>query len=864
MSGPDRLPAHAMAQEMSNIGKPQGEPPPVNQKEGTGKHRVFWWVQTNVGFESVEMEYADVVDRHGVPATVLLNYVRNQLDNESALRALPFALVLVFLFALMFVAQDKAVSIRSIDEAIDFDIEENANFAFSAPGNMGHKNMLDVNSIADFWSWVRLGLGPLLFKDYRPVSESSDLDLGNLTILEKRFFLWHNRIIGGLWMRQEITDVTPCSSEGLQPLYGLSCTTEAVGFNLDLEPEENEVAIMPIKIAPEKTTWLRVIESQEAIVNRLMQMEKDRWVTTETTRVELAFLVYNAPKDVLALTNINFMFARSGHIWKQITHRTIAMTPYLPMSTVIFDLMFYSQIIMLTVLELKEVLSEMRQPGGMMNGLRNYIQFWNIVDWLSIILAYTLLLMWIIYCTMQGSVSEELKTVEAEYEACVSAARSGCDASLESFYEKVQDVGDFSRSYRLMGGCYPILIMLRLFKAFAAQPRLAVVSNTLSSSFPDVFHFGVVFLSLFITYSVMGTVLFGREVRSFVTVFRAAFTCFRALMGDFDVEGMFKVGRFITILYFGSFMIIVLLLMLNMLLAIIMDVYGEVKGRSASSEALWVQTHSLVRRYRQKRRGERVDLGVIVTAYQGKYGDDIFDSNQMIMLDDFVGTVPGIPTSQARRLLYQSAHAFVLAHEEPLSMHHVMSSIHHTMSKIWELVARFEKSEEKNLEMEVCINHQLAEIRRELSTVCTLSPLEPSIPKLPGPPAVHVIESPPPTASTRGTGGFNFASSPSVALSSVDVVRLSTCASVDELLRAARIRLEAECGFSSFGCAPAGSAMVVESLEALRHLCRAAKDKACLSPDMVSPAEMRLITAHNDSGTSGGQNGVWRGCTPCK
>merc|ERR1719456_242178 len=64
-------------------------------------------------------------------------------------------------------SQDK-VSI--VENALTADITENANFAWAH--YFGHKGIEDVNSYADFWSWTRLGLLPLVTS---PSGYSEDL-----------------------------------------------------------------------------------------------------------------------------------------------------------------------------------------------------------------------------------------------------------------------------------------------------------------------------------------------------------------------------------------------------------------------------------------------------------------------------------------------------------------------------------------------------------------------------------------------------------------------------------------------------------------------------------------------------------------
>eukprot|EP00438_Fugacium_kawagutii_P025878 Skav233688 [mRNA] locus=scaffold1927:198356:205088:- [translate_table: standard] len=121
------------------------------------------------------------------------------------------------------------------------------------------------------------------------------------------------------------------------------------------------------------------------------------------------------------------------------------------------------------------------------------------------------------------------------------------------------------------------------FKAFAAQPRLAIVTKTLTLVANDLTHFGIVFLSIFFTYVAMGMAFFGREVESFASFDRACLALLEALMGEFSVEEMELSGRPVAFFFFGTYMMAAVLLLLNMLIAILMDVYGQ----AWSLRSLW-------------------------------------------------------------------------------------------------------------------------------------------------------------------------------------------------------------------------------------------------------------------------------------
>merc|ERR1711904_29012 len=143
--------------------------------------------------------------------------------------------------------------------------------------------------------------------------------------------------------------------------------------------------------------------------------------------------------------------------------------------------------------------------------------------------------------------------------------------------DEFTNLSEISTSYihkfKLALALYPLVIIFRLFKAFSAQPRLAVVTKTMKNAMSDLLHFLLVFCSVFVAFAISGVVLFGREVYGFTTFPRAMNSCFRLLLGDIDWGEISEIGRMEAGFWMWCFIIIVVLLMLNMLLAIVMDHY---------------------------------------------------------------------------------------------------------------------------------------------------------------------------------------------------------------------------------------------------------------------------------------------------
>merc|ERR1711920_497617 len=144
-------------------------------------------------------------------------------------------------------------------------------------------------------------------------------------------------------------------------------------------------------------------------------------------------------------------------------------------------------------------------------------------------------------------------------------------------------------------------------------------------------------------------------------------TVFRTLLGDFDYVALTEVGRSSALVWFMSFMVLLNLVMLNMLLAIVMDVYGDVKGAlSDSAETLFSQTYEIYRRWEGKRKKARLGLDQVVNALE-KQGSKLQNEKThepiLLTVRTFMEFVDGLTEKQATRLLQQSEEASYVAEE---------------------------------------------------------------------------------------------------------------------------------------------------------------------------------------------------------
>jgi hypothetical protein len=139
---------------------------------------------------------------------------------------------------------------------------------------------------------------------------------------------------------------------------------------------------------------------------------------------------------------------------------------------------------------------------------------------------------------------------------------------------------------------------------------------------------------------------------------RSMTTIFRILLGDFSWDSMNRIGRMQANVWFWTFMWLVNLTMLNMLLAIIMDVYTEVKGSIGSNaETLWSQTQEIFHRWRAIKTGREVSLSSTLEVLDPTHLDEqdaeagAFRDEDLFNVETLAEKIPGMKREQAEGIL---------------------------------------------------------------------------------------------------------------------------------------------------------------------------------------------------------------------
>lgn len=159
---------------------------------------------------------------------------------------------------------------------------------------------------------------------------------------------------------------------------------------------------------------------------------------------------------------------------------------------------------------------------------------------------------------------------------------------VEELFAKGESASNEILSLRLLAANYTLILTFRFFANFQAQPQLAIITNTLGSLIVEIVHFMVVFIPAFLVYVFSATLLFGRRIEDVSTFWGSMGYIFRMTQeGEYDWEAFQMENYWSSAIWVWSFVVFINMLLINLLIAIILDTYKELQKAEESREAVW-------------------------------------------------------------------------------------------------------------------------------------------------------------------------------------------------------------------------------------------------------------------------------------
>eukprot|EP00931_Biecheleriopsis_adriatica_P009339 TRINITY_DN11040_c0_g2_i1.p1 TRINITY_DN11040_c0_g2~~TRINITY_DN11040_c0_g2_i1.p1 ORF type:complete len:890 (+),score=158.42 TRINITY_DN11040_c0_g2_i1:45-2714(+) len=659
----------------------------------------------------------------GVKTSHVEDYLRMELTEEASCLKLPRVVFTFFVFFLSCQFHERTELISVTEQTVKYHIEENANFAFSGEipfenGRMGNKAIHDVNTFGDFWSWCSLGLVPLLFpgpevgelrwnlagrctkpadallsvgwqlgnSSAYPDAAAGMNDLGELcrtvenpmpssstsNLGRTSPFLSTQSIIAGFRLQQEQLPVDNCVSADLQ---GRVFDGECTGFGGFWSPPSIDGLMgMDANLVDKpgaKTVYMLSHTAQGEVLRRLLDLENSAWLNQRTKKIEFLFTTYNPDTNVFTALYIYFGINRAGFIQKLVKPVSIDLTVYGSLLSYISDVTFYVCILFMATHEGRSLIRVCR-ARGVKHGAYHYFGFTEVVDWIAVFFSLFVCGCWVQECQLRHHLN--LKLLSGDTNLPGTWAH---EADRIYFFEEVDKIVRVVMRNQLVFGVYPLCLGLRFFDAFSGQPRLALVTQTLKTASKDVLHFGLVVISMLLVFALSGQIIFGLDVEAFSSFDRALVVLFEGMIEGFDKSELLRVNEHLANVWGFLFVVVLQVLMTNMLLAIIFDVYSEVKSAvPADAETIWSQSLEILRRWRDTRLGRRLSLQRIVDGWEDTVGQTEF-----LTVAVLERSFPGLGRAQALRIL-EAADARAFKSESSDSIHQRLFSMYLRIQEI--------------------------------------------------------------------------------------------------------------------------------------------------------------------------------------
>eukprot|EP00405_Crypthecodinium_cohnii_P036869 CAMPEP_0206539970 /NCGR_PEP_ID=MMETSP0325_2-20121206/8721_1 /ASSEMBLY_ACC=CAM_ASM_000347 /TAXON_ID=2866 /ORGANISM="Crypthecodinium cohnii, Strain Seligo" /LENGTH=995 /DNA_ID=CAMNT_0054037593 /DNA_START=87 /DNA_END=3074 /DNA_ORIENTATION=+ len=547
---------------------------------------------------------------------------------------MPFTLVLCLVFGLMAYGHGHVNSVYRLYAGVTRVVNE-----ITVPQTLSDgtaSSDLTLNSISsndEMWAWLSNGLLPTFRgEDDRP-----------------GYVLNYNKVLGSLQLSQRrlVTDSCSNVNDKVANYVGLKCrtgdlTTASFGAALE-EPLGNlstDVAFVAgsgldggLLISKDQYYAFLDTNNPTAAASRIEELRSGGWCDEATDWVEARTAMFNGEVSAFIDVSIRFDFEDGGLVGKTLSVRPLHTPQWTTWNTAI-SIIFLVMMLLLLMLNLQEVLDRKAKrkaeedelaeageeeepdegwlsycnPCGRMARLW-FGDFWLAVDWFGIFSGVGLVVLFITLSGVIAVVTSEVRNLESTtfdtetphwnetadvHESYNTAARA-YETSIATVFGQLNIVIEQKVFHRICTFGFTLYLLLRFLRGCLGQPYWATMIRTIEQALPDVVHLSLMLAICFENFALSGCLIFGSSLEAWSSVNNSHRAALAILSGIGDFGEMYEVYPVAAIVWLFLFAVVIVFIASNMIFAIMVDHYGQVrKDNSSASQTLLQQCRFLV------------------------------------------------------------------------------------------------------------------------------------------------------------------------------------------------------------------------------------------------------------------------------
>ncbi|CAI7854826.1 unnamed protein product [Closterium sp. NIES-54] len=456
---------------------------------------------------------------------------------------------------------------------------------------------------------------PFTLQRYGPnYTESNFAFAAERGFAANRFVSHRNRLLIGLVLQQDRWGTQQCNGSGLLHLEGWcsnGTSREPFGVNphflptsaiYDSAASANMTQLDNSTLNPQNlpygfiypvdslTAYPLVFDinlDYEAAMRRLHYLVDGSYIDNGTRTVDVSFITFNGESLTFVLTTVNCKVTTGGSMAVTMKSQPAAMAMYDAsadnIARLVLEMVYLVGLLWNVCGELQEMADRAAKDGSV---LSYFGLVWNWVDMLSLTLQVAAVVIWVVLWRYVESF--DMQPRYDIYHSLLEMPRYWAVPNLPTgFISATQALADLRNIINLrsvyfsLQGINLFFMMIRLLKVMDFQPYLGVITRSLALATPSLMHFFLLSFTVFFCFSMYAYLVFGGALEMFSTVLESMFSCFLLLLNDngsaYFFQRMESWDLIAAMLFFFMFIVFMVFILLNFLIAIIVDAFMSVK-----------------------------------------------------------------------------------------------------------------------------------------------------------------------------------------------------------------------------------------------------------------------------------------------
>ncbi|XP_077978738.1 polycystin-1-like protein 1 [Glandiceps talaboti] len=302
--------------------------------------------------------------------------------------------------------------------------------------------------------------------------------------------------------------------------------------------------------------------SRLAALDQIQFLKEENWIDVNTRLVIVEFTLYNPPTNLYTSVMLMVEMPGTGGVFPTPFIASVMLYRYetfYDYFVMFWELMFLGLVVYSIKCEISQAIKEKKDY---------FLQIWTYIE---IFFSLFSLLFFCCYVYRWSYVNEISERLQATY------YEEFVDMSFLAFWDQI---------LRDVGGAILFLVFIKLFQAFRFLKVVARFGNVVSFAIKQILVFWLWYSVVLLLYSAIGNLVFGTYAYGFSDMSFAIQTMTATLRGGYDYSELMKIFPVGVPLFYITYIITVLILLMGMARALLNHSYREAGKKEVDSFAL--------------------------------------------------------------------------------------------------------------------------------------------------------------------------------------------------------------------------------------------------------------------------------------